>query len=87
MQRDILYSNLRCFPYFSKTNNKPFHAISTYPAYQSLYENLKTMGCDLSYWNATETEDGWNFDLDKLKEMVTEDTRLLVVNFPHNPTG
>jgi aspartate/methionine/tyrosine aminotransferase len=32
-------------------------------------------------------EDGWAFDLDALRRALRPDTRLIVVNFPHNPTG
>jgi aspartate/methionine/tyrosine aminotransferase len=34
-----------------------------------------------------ETENGWGMDLDHLADLVTEGTRLLIVNVPHNPTG
>ena len=65
---------------------KNFHAVTMFPAYQSLYENLKTMGCNLSYWMA-KCENGWKFKLDDLRKVIKPETRLLVVNFPHNPTG
>lgn len=29
----------------------------------------------------------WELDLDELRHQITPNTRLLVVNFPHNPTG
>jgi aspartate/methionine/tyrosine aminotransferase len=34
-----------------------------------------------------ETETGWRIDLDRLRALVTPKTNLLVINFPHNPTG
>ena len=58
-----------------------------FPAYQSLYENLKVFNCDISYWTAKESTDGWKFSTEELLTLITPDTRLLVVNFPHNPTG
>ena len=59
-----------------------------FPAYQSLYENLKTAGCRMEYWTAKLDEaSGWVFDLEDLRAKLTPETRLLVVNFPHNPTG
>ena len=64
-----------------------FHAIAVFPAYQSLYENLKTHDCQLDYWTAKMTSTGWSFNLDDLKQLLKPHTRLLVVNFPHNPTG
>lgn len=57
------------------------------PCYQSLFELAKYQGCDVRTWPMIETDDGWQMDLDHLSSLVTEDTRLLVVNFPHNPTG
>jgi len=57
------------------------------PCYQSLFELAKYQGCDVRTWPMIETDDGWRMDLDHLSSLVTEDTRLLVVNFPHNPTG
>lgn len=63
------------------------HAVVVSPAYQSLYQVLKSLGCELSYWAAEEGEDGWKFDIEKLRPLVRPDTRLIVINFPHNPTG
>jgi aspartate/methionine/tyrosine aminotransferase len=57
------------------------------PCYQSLFELASYQGCDVRPWPMIETDDGWRMDLDHLSSLVTEDTRLLVVNFPHNPTG
>src|SRR5215218_3962879 len=33
------------------------------------------------------TDDGFRLDLDQLRDVVTERTRVLVLNTPHNPTG
>ena len=63
------------------------HAVVVSPAYQSLYQVLKSLGCELSYWTAEEGKDGWKFDIEKLRALVRPDTRLIVINFPHNPTG
>jgi aspartate/methionine/tyrosine aminotransferase len=32
-------------------------------------------------------EDGWRLDVDEVRRALRPHTRLLVVNFPHNPTG
>jgi aspartate/methionine/tyrosine aminotransferase len=34
-----------------------------------------------------ETETGWRMDLEHLADLLTADTRLLVINAPHNPSG
>lgn len=62
------------------------HVVCTFPGYQSLYEIPRTIGCNVSTWEPTEVN-GWQFDLDRLAALLQPDTRLVVVNFPHNPTG
>jgi aspartate/methionine/tyrosine aminotransferase len=63
------------------------HVISISPAYQSLYEIARSMGCDVSTWQVNLMGDQWQIDLEDLEAKITPKTRLLVINFPHNPTG
>ena len=63
------------------------HAIVTFPGYQSLYELANALGCDVTKWVLEPDADGWHLDLDALERAITPRTRLLVINFPHNPTG
>jgi aspartate/methionine/tyrosine aminotransferase len=62
------------------------HVICTFPGYQSLYELANSIGCEVSLWKPVE-DDAWRFDPDDLKRLLRLDTRLVVWNFPHNPTG
>jgi len=62
------------------------HVITTFPGYQSLYEVANAIGCEVSQWTPRK-ENGFIFDIEDLKELVRDDTRLIVINFPHNPTG
>lgn len=62
------------------------HVISTFPGYQSLYEIAGSIGCQLSRWEPVEAAE-WHFDLARLEALLTPQTKLVVVNFPHNPTG
>lgn len=62
------------------------HIIVQYPCYQSLLEVARTNGCEVTKWETRE-EDGWELDLDFLKKAIQKNTRALVVNCPHNPTG
>ncbi|MCX5788664.1 MAG: aminotransferase class I/II-fold pyridoxal phosphate-dependent enzyme [Elusimicrobia bacterium] len=62
------------------------HVICTYPGYQSLYEIAGALGCEVERWQANESE-GWRFDVEHLARMIKPSTKLVVVNFPHNPTG
>lgn len=63
------------------------HVISLAPAYQSLYSIASSMGCNLSFWKQYPSKNGWLVDPDELEKLVTPHTRLLVINFPNNPTG
>jgi aspartate/methionine/tyrosine aminotransferase len=62
------------------------HAIVTWPGYQSLYEIGHAVGADVTLHELRE-DAGWALDLDLLRRQVTRDTKLIVVNAPHNPTG
>lgn len=62
------------------------HAICTFPGYQSLYQVAEAAGCKVTRW-MPEEENGWRFNPDFLESNLRENTRLIVFNFPHNPTG
>ena len=62
------------------------HVVCTFPGYQSLYAIPRALGCRVALWEP-EASNGWRFDLDRLAGLLRPDTRLVVVNFPHNPTG
>lgn len=56
------------------------------PAYHSLISTVRALGCRVTRWRLR-PEHGFRPDLDELRELVTSRTRMIVVNFPHNPTG
>ncbi len=56
------------------------------PAYQQLYSVSAAVGCEIKRWQLR-FEDGFRADLAALRALVTPRTRMVVVNFPHNPTG
>ncbi len=62
------------------------HIIVHWPCYQSLYEVAASIGCKVTNWVARE-ENGWRLSLDDLKKALRRNTRAVVVNTPHNPTG
>ena len=62
------------------------HVIVHTPCYQSLFEVAKSIGCDVSFWQARE-ENNWALDLDELKLLLHPNTKVIVINTPHNPTG
>lgn len=62
------------------------HVICTTPAYQSLHQVARSIGCRVTEWLPNEQQ-GWRFEVGDLESMLGQDTQLVVVNFPHNPTG
>ena len=64
--------------------------IAPWPAYQSLYEVALASGANLNYWKPNPelpVTDKAYFSVGSLEKMVNEKTKLIIVNFPHNPTG
>ena len=61
------------------------HVVAVAPAYQSLYEVVKSIGCELSYWRPN--PENWKFNTEELEALIQPHTQLLILNFPHNPTG
>ena len=62
------------------------HAVVTWPGYQSLYEVARAAGADVTLHELRE-EQGWTLDVERLVDALRPETRLVVVNAPHNPTG
>ena len=62
------------------------HIIVHWPCYQSLVEVARSIGCEVTLWKAAE-ENGWALDPDQLLQHIKPNTRVIVVNTPHNPTG
>ena len=65
------------------------HVVVTSPCYQSLYEVARAMGCEVSHWQPRGLEAGGTprFDPADLAALLRPSTRLVVANWPHNPTG
>ena len=61
------------------------HIITVSPCYQSLYEIAKSLKCEISSW--TPDIENWEFNTLDLEKLIKKNTRLIVINFPHNPTG
>lgn len=62
------------------------HAIVTVPNYQSTESVPLANGGDVSGL-VLRAENGWGLDLDELRSLLRPETRLIVVNWPNNPTG
>lgn len=59
----------------------------TAPAYQSLFEIGAVRGSRPHPLVLRVAGDRWQLDVSELARQITPRTRLLVINFPHNPTG
>ncbi|KAA3656176.1 MAG: pyridoxal phosphate-dependent aminotransferase [Chloroflexi bacterium] len=59
------------------------------PAYDALINMFEhVVGASrVNKWAFTAGENSWELDFDHLRTLITPQTKLLVVNFPHNPTG
>ncbi len=62
------------------------HVISVLPTYQQHYSIPESYGANVGILRLRE-ENGFLPDLDELKRMVTNNTRLIAINNPNNPTG
>ncbi|SET07157.1 Aminotransferase class I and II [Natronincola peptidivorans] len=63
------------------------HVIVMDPIYQSLSELPKSLGCSVSNWKVEFKEEQWHLDIDFLERNISKNTKMIIVNFPHNPTG
>jgi len=61
------------------------HVITVSPCYQSLYEIVKSLKCSLSLWEPD--SENWEFNTKDLEALIKPNTKLIILNFPHNPTG
>ena len=65
--------------------DKDSHAIVVTPNYQS-HESLPLSICSTS-GVPLDPADNWSLDIDRVASAIKSNTRLITINFPHNPTG
>ncbi|MEO3416517.1 pyridoxal phosphate-dependent aminotransferase [Roseovarius sp. CAU 1744] len=86
-------ANILCFAGASEgifaANNvildRDSHAIVVTPNYQS-HETLPMAICSAT-GVPLDPDDGWSLDIDRVADAIRPNTRLVTINFPHNPTG
>lgn len=61
------------------------HAVVVTPNYQS-HESLPSAICHAT-GVPLDPDDGWSLDVDRVAAAVRPNTKLVTINFPHNPTG
>lgn len=62
------------------------HIIVHYPCYQSLFEVAKAVGCEVTLWHADKNRN-WESDTDFVEAHLKSNTKAVILNCPHNPTG
>ena len=62
------------------------HAVVIWPAYQSLHEVARAAGADVTLV-PLDPATGWALDVEPVRRAIRPTTRVVIVNFPHNPTG
>ncbi|MDG1286283.1 MAG: aminotransferase class I/II-fold pyridoxal phosphate-dependent enzyme [Rickettsiales bacterium] len=62
------------------------HVVVHFPCYQSLGEVPRALGCEVSFWKADEDK-GWALDINQLESLIKPNTKAVIINCPHNPTG
>jgi aspartate/methionine/tyrosine aminotransferase len=62
------------------------HIIVHFPCYQSHSSIAQSIGCEVGLWISREA-DHWELDLNWLRGAIQPNTKAIVINCPHNPTG
>lgn len=62
------------------------HVVVVTPCYQSLEAIPRAIGASVTSIQLDEAN-GWSLDLNQLSEALSKPTKMIIMNFPHNPTG
>jgi aspartate/methionine/tyrosine aminotransferase len=62
------------------------HAVIEAPVYEPVQRIIEGRGAQVSAFRR-QREDGWRIDMERVLEATREDTRVVVVTNPHNPSG
>lgn len=63
------------------------HVVVLSPAYDALFNVAEHISGNVTRWFLKNDGAKWYLDFDQLEDILKPETKLLVVNFPHNPTG
>lgn len=61
------------------------HAVVVWPAYQSLHEVARAVGASVTLVPLSPRD--WSLDVDAVAASMRPNTKVIVINFPHSPTG
>ncbi|KAF3065810.1 Capreomycidine synthase [Daldinia childiae] len=62
------------------------HVICVHPTYQQLYSVPESLGAEVSLWELR-PENGYIPDVAELNTLIRDNTKMIVINNPNNPTG
>lgn len=74
------------FTFFNQLLEEGDEVVIPFPAFQCLYQIPLSIGCKLKYLHLMESKD-WKLDIEKLAQLVSRQTKLIIINNPHNPVG
>ena len=62
------------------------HIVSLFPSYQQMYDFPKSLGCEVSLIHLSE-EKKWMPTIEDFKRCMRNNTKMICLNSPNNPTG
>ena len=62
------------------------HVVCVHPTYQQLYSVPESLGAEVSLWKLRKDKK-YIPDIEELKTLVKENTKMIIINNPNNPTG
>lgn len=74
------------FAFFNAILEPGDEVIVEFPEFQTLYELPKALGCKIKFINLSKGR-GYCPEARNIRELITPETRLIIINNPHNPTG
>ena len=66
---------------------KEDEVVALRPAYDALTNVAQHLCHQVLPWNLVPGTESWTLNFEELDSLVNEKTKLIIVNFPHNPTG
>lgn len=75
------------FCFLQSTIKRGDKVICVSPAYEALWRIPQIMGADLEFFTLKISHDYCFLDIEGLVKNINDKTKLLIVNFPNNPTG
>ena len=66
---------------------KEDEVVALRPAYDALTNVAQHLCHQVLPWNLVPSTESWTLNFEELDSLVNEKTKLIIVNFPHNPTG